>query len=133
MHSERLEHGRMMSKRHRVGRQQQGITLLGLLFWAIIIGFIALLTVRVLPTLNEFFTIQKAVNKVALEGGNTVPEIRAAFEKQRDIEYSIQSVTSKDLDITKENDRIVIRFAYSKEIELFAPVFLLIKYEGQSR
>lgn len=123
----------MMSKRHRVGRQQQGITLLGLLFWAIIIGFIALLMVRVLPTLNEFFTIQKAVNKVALEGGSTVPEIRAAFEKQRDIEYSIQSITAKDLDITKENDRIVIRFAYSKEIELFAPVFLLIKYEGQSR
>lgn len=123
----------MMSKRHRVERQQQGITLLGLLLWAIVIGFIALLTVRVLPTLNEFFTIQKAVNKVALEGGSTVPEIRAAFEKQRDIEYSIQSITSKDLDITKENDRIVIRFAYNKEIELFAPVFLLIKYEGQSR
>jgi hypothetical protein len=123
----------MMSKRHRVERQQQGITLLGLLLWAIVIGFIALLTVRVLPTLNEFFTIQKAVNKVALEGGSTVPEIRAAFEKQRDIEYSIQSITAKDLDITKENDRIVIRFAYNKEIELFAPVFLLIKYEGQSR
>lgn len=133
MHPDHLEHERMMSKWHRVGRQQQGITLLGLLFWAIIIGFIALLTVRVLPTLNEFFTIQKAVNKVALEGGNTVPEIRAAFEKQRDIEYSIQSVTSKDLDITKENDRIVIRFAYNKEIELMAPVFLLIKYEGRSR
>ena len=123
----------MMSKRHRVGKQQQGITLLGLLFWAIVVGFIALLTIRVLPTLNEFFTIQKAVNKVALEGGSTVPEIRAAFEKQRDIEYSIQSITAKDLDITKENDRIVIRFAYNKEIELFAPVFLLIKYEGQSR
>lgn len=123
----------MMSKRHRVGRQQQGVTLLGLLFWAIVVGFIALLTIRVLPTLNEFFTIQKAVNKVALEGGSTVPEIRAAFEKQRDIEYSIQSITAKDLDITKENDRIIIRFAYNKEIELFAPVFLLIKYEGQSR
>ena len=35
--------------------------------------------------------------------------------------------------ITKENDRIVIRFAYNKEIELMAPVFLLIKYEGRSR
>jgi len=123
----------MMSKRHRVGRQQRGITLLGLLFWAIVVGFIALLTIRVLPTLNEFFTIQKAVNKVALEGGSTVPEIRAAFEKQKDIEYSIQSITAKDLDITKENDRIVIRFAYNKEIELMAPVFLLIKYEGRSR
>ena len=123
----------MMSKRHRVGRQQHGITLLGLLFWAIIVGFIALLGMRVLPTLNEFFTIQKAVNKVALDGGSTVPEIRAAFEKQKDIEYSIQSITSKDLDITKENDRIVVRFAYNKEIELMAPVFLLIKYEGRSR
>ncbi len=123
----------MMSKRHRVGRQQQGITLLGLLFWAIVVGFIALLTIRVLPTLNEFFTIQKAVNKVALEGGSTVPEIRAAFEKQRNIEYSIQSISAKDLDITKENEQIVIRFAYNKEIELLAPVFLVIKYEGRSR
>lgn len=123
----------MMSKRHRVRRPQRGITLLGLLFWAIIVGFIALVAMRVLPTLNEFFTIQKAVNKVALEGGTTVPEIRAAFEKQKDIEYSIQSITAKDLDITKENDRVVIRFAYNKEIELMAPVFLLIKYEGRSR
>ncbi len=123
----------MMSKPHRVGQAQRGITLLGLLFWAIVVGFIALVAVRVLPTLNEFFTIQKAVNKVALEGGSTVPEIRAAFEKQKDIEYSIQAISSKDLDITKENDRVVIRFAYNKEIELMAPVFLLIKYEGRSR
>ena len=114
-------------------RAQRGVTLFGLMFWAIIVGFIALLGMRVLPTLNEFFTIQKAVNKVALDGGTTVPEIRAAFEKQKDIEYSIQSITAKDLDITKENDRIVVRFAYNKEIELLAPVFLLIKYEGRSR
>ena len=122
----------MVSKSYRAGRQH-GITLLGLLFWAIIVGFIALLAMRVLPTMSEYFTIQKAVNKVALDGGSTVPEIRAAFEKQKDIEYSIQSITSKDLDITKENDRIVIRFAYNKEIELMAPVFVLIKYEGRSR
>ena len=122
----------MMSKRHRLG-QQQGFTLMSLLFWAIIIGFIALLAMRVLPTMNEYFTIQKAVNKIAVDGGSTVPEIRAAFERQKDIEYSIQSITSKDLDITKENDRIVVRFAYNKEIELMAPVFLLIKYEGRSR
>ena len=123
----------MTSTLRQVRRGQQGVTLLGLLLWAIIIGFVALLGMRVLPTLNEYFTIQKAVNKIALEGGSTVPEIRAAFERQRDIEYSIQTITSKDLDITKENDRVVIRFAYDKEIEIMAPVYLLIKYEGQSR
>ena len=60
-------------------------------------------------------------------------EVRSQFDKQKDIEYSIASISGKDLDITKENDRIVIRFAYNKEIELIAPVFLLIKYEGRSR
>ena len=62
-----------------------------------------------------------------------MPEIRAAFERQKEIEYSITSITGKDLEITKENDKVVISFAYDKEIELMAPVYLLIKYEGRSK
>ena len=118
---------------HRPRASQRGITLFGLLFWAIIVGFAALIVMRVLPTMNEYFTIQKAVNKIAQEGGNTVPEILAAFDRAKDIEYSIQSITAKDLNITKENDKVVVSFAYDKEIELMKPVFLLIKYEGRSK
>ena len=114
-------------------KDQRGITLFGLMFWAIVVGFLALLTMRVLPTLNEFFTIQKAVKKIATEGGTTVPEIRNAFEKQKEIEYSIQSISGKDLVITKENDKVIVSFAYDKEIELMKPVYLLIKYEGRSK
>ena len=114
-------------------QRQRGITLFGLLFWAIVVGFGALLIMRVLPTMNEYFTIQKAVKKIATDGGNTVPEIRSAFEKQKEIEYSIQSIGGKDLVITKENDKVVISFAYDKEIELMKPVYLLIKYEGRSK
>lgn len=114
-------------------RRQRGVTLFGLLFWAILIGMIALVVMRVLPTMNEYFTIKRAVEKVAREGGTTVPEIRAAFDRQKDIEYSITSITSKDLLITKENEKVVVSFAYNKEIELAAPVYLLIKYEGRSK
>ena len=114
-------------------KDQRGITLFGLMFWAIVVGFVALVGMRVLPTMNEYFTIQKAVKKVANEGGGTVPEIRNAFDKQKEIEYSIQSITGKDLVITKENDKIVVSFAYDKEIELMKPVYLLIKYEGRSK
>lgn len=113
--------------------RQRGVTLFGLLFWAVVIGFLALVGLRVLPTVNEYFTIQRAINKVAAEGGTTVPGIRAAFEKQKDIEYSISSISAKDLNITKENDKVVISFAYDKEIELMSPVYLLIKYEGRSK
>ncbi len=122
-----------MTVKHSLARHQRGITLLGLLLWAIIIGFGALLAIRVLPTLNEFFTIQKAVNKIAAGNFTTVPDIRAAFDKQRDIEYSIQSISGKDLDITKENDKVVIRFAYDKEVEIMPPVYLLIKYQGEGK
>ena len=114
-------------------RRQRGVTLFGLMFWAIVVGFAALIIMKVLPTLNEYFTIQKAVNKLAKEGGTTVPEIRAAFQRTQEIEYSISSITAKDLNITKENDKVVISFAYDKEIELMKPVYLLIKYEGRSK
>lgn len=113
--------------------RQRGVTLIGLLFWAVIVVFIALITMRVIPTLNEYFTIQKAVNKVAREGGTTVPEIRVAFDKIQQIEYSISSISGSDLEISKENDKVVVKFAYDKEIELFEPVYLLIKYRGQSK
>jgi hypothetical protein len=126
--------GSGMGSSRRLGAgAQRGISLIGLLFWAIVIGFVGYVAIRVLPTLNEYFTIQQAVNKIAASNHGTVGEIRQQFDKQKDIEYSIGSISGKDLDITKENDRIVIRFAYDKEIELIAPVFLLIKYEGRSR
>ena len=85
-----------------------------------------------LPTLNEYFTIQSAVNKISAANPTTVGEIRQQFDKQKDIEYSIVSITSKDLVITKENEKVVVSFAYDKEVELVNPVFLLIKFEGRS-
>ena len=42
------------------------------------------------------------------------------------------SITGKDLMITKENEKVVVSFAYDKEVELVKPVFLLIKFEGRS-
>jgi hypothetical protein len=112
---------------------QRGLTLIGLLAWAILVGFAGYLLVRIVPTVTEFYTIQSAIDRLAAAPPATVPEIRLAFEKQRQIDQTISSVEGKELDITKENDRVVIRFAYEKEVELVAPVFLLIKYNGQSK
>ncbi len=114
-------------------RQQRGMSLIGLMVWAIIIGFLGYVAVRVLPTLNEYFTIQRAVDRVAAESPATVGEVRKAFDKQKDIEYSISSISGKDLEVTKENEKLVIRFAYDKEIPLVEPVYLLLKYKGRSK
>ena len=113
--------------------RQRGVSLFGLMFWAVVIGFGGYLLVRVLPTVNEYLTIQRTVDKVAAAQPATVNEARTAFERQKEIEYSITSVTGKDLQITKENDRVVIAFAYNKEVPIGGPVYLLIKYEGRSK
>ena len=114
-------------------RSQRGVTLFGLVFWAALIGFGAYLLVRTLPTVNEYLTIQRTVEQIAKTQPATVAEARQAFDKQKDVEYSISSITGKDLTVTKENDKVVLGFAYEKQIPVYGPVFILIKYEGRSR
>ncbi len=114
-------------------QSQAGITLVGLVFWAVVLCAIALVAVKVFPAVNEYRTIQSMVNKIAQTGASSVPEIRAAYETARVIEYGVTSVTGRDLEVSKEDDKIVIKFAYDKEIPLIEPVYLLIKFEGRSR
>lgn len=116
----------------RAARVQRGLTLFGLMFWAIVVGAAAYLVLRVFPTVNEYITIKRVIDRVAASSPSTVAEARAAFDRQKDVEYSISTISGKDLDITKENEKVVISFAYDKEVPLYGPVFLLIKYEGRS-
>lgn len=124
-----LDRGCVAGRRQR----QRGITLFGLLFWAVIIAFVALVGMRVFPTVTEYYSIQNVVSKIAKDGGTTVPEIRAAFERAKQIEYGMTSISAADLVVTKENEKVVISFAYDKEVEIFDPVYLLIKYQGRSK
>jgi tRNA splicing ligase len=117
--------------RHPCG--QRGITLFGLMFWATLIGFTGYLLVRTLPTVNEYMTIQRTIEQVANASPGTVAETRQAFDKQKGIEYSIEAISGKDLIVTKENDKVVVAFAYDKLIPIYGPVNLLIKYEGRSK
>ncbi len=109
----------------------RGLTLTSLLFLSVMLSFAALLVIKVFPTINEYFTIQKAIDRIVRQAA-TPQEARTAFEKQKQIEYTIESIGGADLFIAKKNDKLVISFAYVKEIELFDPVFLVIKYKGRS-
>ncbi|MBB4842383.1 hypothetical protein HNP55_000878 [Paucibacter oligotrophus] len=112
---------------------QRGISLFGLLFWAVLLAFVGVVGARVFPTVLEYYTIQRVINRIASESPATVPAVRADFERARQIEYSIVSITASDLEIGKQNDKVKISFAYDKQIPLMGPAYLLIKYEGSSR
>lgn len=111
--------------------RQRGVTLFGLLFWGVLIAFMAVVGAKVTPTVMEYFTIKRAVAKVASGNPATVAAARADFERIKQIEYSI-GIEANELEITKENDKVKIYFAYQREIALGGPVYLLLKYEGSS-
>ena len=109
---------------------QRGISFIGLLFLGVVLAFLAIVGAKVVPTASEYMSIVKAVKKAASDG-DTVPAVRASFDRTASVDY-IDSISGKDLEVTKVNDKIVVRFAYDKEIPLFGPAYLLIKYRGSS-
>ncbi|MFZ2989267.1 DUF4845 domain-containing protein [Ideonella sp.] len=117
------------TRKHR----QQGMTFVGMVLLAIVVAFGAVVVIKVLPTLNEYYTTKKAINKIASSGVSSIPLIRREFENQRAIEYSISSVSGNDLEIDTTGNVVTISFAYDKEVEIIEPVFLLIKYRGSAQ
>lgn len=115
---------------HQRLSSQRGISFIGLLILGIVLALLAIVGARVLPTATEFMAIQKAVKKAAADG-DTVPAVRAAFDRTAAVDY-ISSISGKDLEITKQGDKVVVEFAYDKEIPLVGPAYLLLKYRGSS-
>lgn len=111
--------------------KQRGVTLIGMLFVSIALVLIALLGMKVLPTMLEYQTILKAVKKAGAEA-NTAADAQSIFGKAIEIEQNISSITPKDLIIEQISGGYRVSFAYDKEIPLFGPAYLVIKYEGSS-
>src|SRR6266568_2467223 len=109
---------------------QLGISFVGLLFVVGVLASLAVLGAQAFPTVVEYQAILKAAQKAS--GGNTVPEVRQIFNKAADID-DIKSISGKDLDISKNGDKVVVKFAYTREIHMFGPAYLLLKYTGQSK
>ena len=110
--------------------QQRGISFIGLLFVAAILAGAGVLAAQVVPTLIEFQAISKAATKAT--SGNTVAEVRSIFDKAAAID-DIKSISSKDLEVSKQGDKTIVAFAYTREIHMAGPAYLLLKYNGQSK
>ena len=111
--------------------KQRGLSLISLLFVGGTLAFFGVIGAQVIPTLIEYQAIGKAVNK-ATATGNSVAEIRSNFDKAQAID-DFKAISGKDLEITKNGDKIVASYAYSKEIHLGGPAYLTLKYAGASK
>jgi hypothetical protein len=110
--------------------QQRGLSFIGLVLFVALVVSVFVVGAKLVPTVIEHQAILKALDKA--KSGNTVPEVRAIFDKATSID-DISSVAGKDLEVTKNGDKVVVSVAYNKEIPLVGPAYLLIKYTGTSK
>lgn len=109
---------------------QRGISFIGLVVFASILAMAGVVAAQVFPTVIEFYAVQKAAQKAAIEG-QTPSEIRMIFDKASQIDDI--KFPAKELDISKQGEKVVVAFNYQREIHLVGPAFLTLKYQGQSK
>ncbi|MHA7600295.1 DUF4845 domain-containing protein [Alicycliphilus sp. T452] len=111
--------------------RQRGLSFIGVIF----VGLLAVSAFAIggqsVPVFIEYVAIKKAAAKAARDG-TTVPEIRAAFDRAAQID-DIHSISGKDLEITKRNDKVVVSFSYSREIPLAGPAYLVYRFQESTK
>lgn len=113
---------------------QRGVTLTGLLMGVALLGIVTFFVLKLFPDVTEYLAVVKDVKATAQDPasrGMSIGEIRVAYSKRAEID-NIKSIDPADLEITKENDNIVISFAYSRKIPLFLNASLVLDFEGSS-
>ena len=111
--------------------RQLGVTLTGLIVGAVILILVAITGMKTLPAYLEFFAAKKLITQIANERPPTPAEARRAWDLRQGIQ-DITTVNSKDLQVTKEGNTVVISFAYRKEVPLFGNVGIYMDFAADS-
>ncbi|MEI8028199.1 MAG: DUF4845 domain-containing protein [Comamonadaceae bacterium] len=109
--------------------RQRGLSFLGLLVVGGLLAMAGVIGAQVVPTAIEYQAVLKAAKKAS--EGHSVAEVRSIFDKAASID-NISSITGKDIEVTKEGDKVVVGFSYQREIHLVGPAYLTLKYAGRS-
>lgn len=97
-------------------RKQRGVTLSGFITWAVIAIICALIGFKLLPPYMEFLSIQTQLKAIANdpEGRQGVRRVVEDLFQRRAAIENISAISGKDIQITKEGDRVVLSAEYSQ-------------------
>lgn len=115
-------------------KSQSGVSLIGVMIGGAVLAALLLVGLKLIPVLSEYMGVKRSMAAV-VAGANpqtaTVSELRSAFTKRALVD-DVTTVTASDLDITKEDGRIVMSIEYSRKVKLFGNVSLLIDFSAST-
>jgi hypothetical protein len=114
-------------------KKQLGVSLGGLMAVSVVLIAVALIGIKLAPSYIEFYSIKKVINATASENkGESVAALRNSYDLRRSVD-SIETITGKDLEITKDGSDVVISASYRKEIPLVANIGVYIEFHTSSK
>ena len=111
----------------KTNNNQRGIGLLELLLWIAFLGSVAMVGMKTLPIVMEYFEIKKAISSAKFSGDSVA--IRTAFDQQSKAHY-VENFSGRDLTIETVNGLTTVTFSYKRTIYLVGPVSLLFDFSG---
>lgn len=114
--------------------KQRGITLTGFMVFAVLAIAALLLGFKIGPAYAEYYSIQKIFRAMSMEPSLQAAsrgEINSAFNNRSTMD-NIKVIKDTDLEVTKDNGRLVISAAYSVRVPLFYNLSACMEFNPSS-
>jgi Domain of unknown function (DUF4845) len=112
---------------------QSGISIIGFLFVAALVLSLAIIGFRVLPSYIEYFSVVRTLQQTldAAPDGEPLAQFRRDFDLKASVGY-IDSVRGPDVDLTKEDNKMVASADWTKTLPLVGNVSLLLDFHASA-
>ncbi len=111
--------------------RQRGLSLLGLIVTLGILGFVAVMAAKLLPSYIEYWNVRKMFAQMEKNGTMSSPPqmIRYEFDKLNAIS-DVRSIGGKDLEVTNQGGQSVVSADWSVKIPMVANISACIDFSA---
>ncbi|MFZ0106140.1 MAG: DUF4845 domain-containing protein [Thiobacillus sp.] len=113
---------------------QRGLSMIGFLFVAVVLIFVAMLAMKLVPAYIEFFSVKKILASMGQDPAlrsKSNTEIRSDFSKRADASY-VDAVESSDLTIERSSAGTVVSVDYEFRTKLLGNTSLVVDFSASS-
>jgi hypothetical protein len=114
--------------------KQRGVSMIGFLFMAVALIFVAMLAMKLVPAYIEFFSVKKILATMGQDPATksmSNAEIRKSFSKRADVSY-VTVVKPEDLEIERSGGKMLISSDYVFRTPLIANISLVVDFSTSS-
>jgi Tfp pilus assembly major pilin PilA len=109
-------------------RTQRGLSMIGFLFVAAVVLVTAMIAFRMIPSYIEHYTVQKALEGALADSNDlSTATIRRAMDRRLAADYA-DAVAGKDVEVTREGNKITASVGWEKRLPLVSNVSILLDF-----